>query len=78
MGFKGPIICTPATKDLCNIMLADSAHIQENDLRFVNKRRIKRGEAPLQPLYTVKDAENCLHQFKCVKYNTPYQVCRGC
>ena len=77
MGFKGPIICTPATKDLCSIMLADSAHIQENDLRFVNKRRIKRGEAPLQPLYTVKDAENCLHQFRCVKYNTSYQVCDG-
>jgi metallo-beta-lactamase family protein len=77
MGFKGPIICTPATKDLCSIMLADSAHIQENDLRFVNKRRIKRGEDPLQPLYTVKDVENCLHQFRCVKYNTNYQVCEG-
>jgi len=77
MGFNGPIICTPATKDLCSIMLADSAHIQENDLRFVNKRRIKRGEAPLQPLYTVKDVENCLHQFKSVKYNTSYQVCDG-
>jgi len=77
MGFKGPIICTPATKDLCGIMLADSAHIQENDLRFVNKRRIKRGETPLQPLYTVKDVENCMHQFTCVKYNSPYQVCDG-
>jgi metallo-beta-lactamase family protein len=77
MGFKGTIICTPATKDLCSIMLADSAHIQENDLRFINKRRIKRGEVPLQPLYTLKDVENCLLQFKCVKYNTSYQFCDG-
>ncbi len=76
-GFTGSIICTPATKDLCSIMLADSAHIQENDLRFVNKRRIKRGETPLQPLYTVKDAENCIHQFVSVKYNTKYKVCNG-
>ena len=40
-GFKGAIICTPATADLCEIMLSDSAHIQINDLKFINKRRIK-------------------------------------
>ena len=50
-GFKGPIVCTKATLDLCKIMLTDSAHIQENDVKFVNKRRIKRGEEPLKPLY---------------------------
>ena len=60
-GFKGPIICTPATSDLFKIMLLDSAHIQESDVRYLNKRRMKKGEDLLKPIYTVKDVENCLH-----------------
>ena len=76
-GFKGPIICTPATKDLCNIMLADSAHIQEHDLAFLNKRRQKRGQAPLKPLYDILDAEKCMKQFVGINYNTKYTVCEG-
>jgi len=76
-GFSGPIICTNATADLCKVMLVDSAHIQEGDLRFVNKRRIKRGEAPLQPLYNVHDAETSLTQLVKVKYNEEYMVCDG-
>lgn len=73
-GFKGPIVCTYATLDLCKIMLTDSAHIQENDVKFVNKRRIKRGEIPLKPLYTVKDVENCLPLFVGTSYNTKFEV----
>lgn len=76
-GFKGSIICTPATKDLCNIMLSDSAHIQEHDLAFLNKRRQKRGEAPLKPLYDILDAEKCITQFKTVSYDTKHTVCEG-
>ncbi len=73
-GFKGPIVCTKATLDLCKIMLTDSAHIQENDVKFVNKRRVKHGEAPLKPLYSVKDVEKCLSQFIGINYNTSYSV----
>ena len=73
-GFKGPIICTTATVDLCKIMLTDSAHIQENDVKFVNKRRMKRGEAPLKPLYSVKDVDKALTQFVGVDYNTKHSV----
>lgn len=73
-GFKGPILCTKATLDLCKIMLTDSAHIQENDVKFVNKRRIKRGEATLKPLYSVKDVEKALTQFIGVNYNTKHSV----
>ena len=73
-GFKGPIICTKATLDLCKIMLTDSAHIQENDVRFVNKRRIKRGEEPLKPLYSVKDVEKCLPLFIGINYNISHSV----
>lgn len=76
-GFTGPIICTPATADLCKVMLVDSAHIQEADLRFVNKRRLKRGEPPLKPLYNVNDAENCLAQLVKVQYEEKYTVCEG-
>ncbi|MGZ4054366.1 MAG: MBL fold metallo-hydrolase RNA specificity domain-containing protein [Bacteroidia bacterium] len=73
-GFRGPIICTPATADLCRIMLTDSAHIQENDIKFINKRRIKRGDEQLKPLYTVKDVEKCLPLFVSVPYDQFYSV----
>jgi metallo-beta-lactamase family protein len=76
-GFKGQIICTTATTDLCKIMLTDSAHIQENDMRFINKRRMKRGEEPLKPLYSIKEVEKALRLFVSVKYNTTYQVFEG-
>lgn len=76
-GFTGAIICTPATADLCKVMLSDSAHIQINDLRFVNKRRVKRGEEPLLPLYDIDDVEQCLTQIITVKYNQSFDVCKG-
>lgn len=68
-GFTGKIYATPATRDLCEIMLLDSAHIHENDMVFLNKRRAKMGKAPLKPLYTVKDATRCMKHF----YSVPYQ-----
>lgn len=73
-GFKGPIICTNATADLCKIMLLDSAHIQENDIRFLNKRRMKKGLETLKPLYGVSDVEKCLSLFKGISYNSSYKV----
>lgn len=76
-GFKGKIFCTYATKDLCKIMLADTAHIQENDLRFLNKRRIKKGEKPLKPLYDSTDVIDTLLQMQGVDYNTTVNVCEG-
>jgi len=76
-GFKGKIICTPATYDLCKIMLADSAHIQESDLKYINKRRIKRGEEPIKPIYTINDVDDALQKFITVNYNTKYNICKG-
>jgi metallo-beta-lactamase family protein len=55
MGFQGDIHCTLATADLINIMLLDAAHLQENDIRFVNKIREKHHEPPVEPLYTKED-----------------------
>jgi metallo-beta-lactamase family protein len=76
-GFSGPIFCTPATKDLTAVLLLDSAHIQEEDVRFVNKRRKRQGKPLLKPLYTTPDAENALSLFKAVEYGTWFNVIEG-
>jgi metallo-beta-lactamase family protein len=55
-GYMGPIYATPATAHLCDIMLRDSGHIHEQDIKYINKKRAKRGEPPLEPLYTEEDA----------------------
>lgn len=51
-GYSGPIYTTRASADLADIMLIDSAHVQESDAEFVNIKREKRGEPPIEPLYT--------------------------
>lgn len=55
-GFRGKIYCTPATFDLAKTLLEDSATIQRDDTRFLNKRRAKKGLPPIEPLYSVEDA----------------------
>lgn len=62
-GFEGNIFATRATADLASLMIADSAHIQESDAEFVNKKRKQRGEEPIEPLYTEADAENVISMF---------------
>ena len=76
-GFKGTIYATPATKDLCEIMLMDSAYIQEKDLERINKRRIKRKEEPFELLYNAEDVTNALAMFKTVDYETPFVIEEG-
>lgn len=76
-GFRGNILATHATRDLCQIMLADSAHIQEGDTGWLNKQRAKEGLPPVQALYDAKDAEKCLRQFVSVSYDRPVPVCEG-
>lgn len=68
-GFKGPIYATPATKELAGILLEDSAQIQRDDTRFINKRRAKQGLPPYEPLYDLEDAAQALEQFQTVNYN---------
>jgi metallo-beta-lactamase family protein len=68
-GYRGPIFATPATKDLCSIMLADSAYIQEADVRFVNKRKRSRGQDEISPLYNIDDANGCMELFEIVPYD---------
>jgi len=76
-GFKGTIYSTPATKDLCEIMLMDSAFIQEKDLERINKRRIGRNEEPYELLYNGEDVEAALTLFKTVEYETTFVIEEG-
>ena len=73
-GFKGKIYCTEATLDVCEILLMDSAHIHENDIRFINKRRKKKGLELINPLYTTKDAERCLKRFRSIPFNADFAI----
>jgi len=69
-GFTGDIFSTSATVDLCNLMLRDSAHIQEKDAEWLNK---KRGEK-VEPLYTLEDVEKAMRQFVGLQYLRPFTV----
>ncbi|MDN3514000.1 MAG: MBL fold metallo-hydrolase [Candidatus Brocadia sp.] len=62
-GFKGKIFATKATVDLCGVMLLDSAHIQERDTEWENKRRIRAGKSLIKPLYTVQEAADSISCF---------------
>lgn len=75
--YAGPIYATPATADLADIMLRDSGHIQEADAEFVNKRRRERREPPVEPLYTLADAEQVNQYFRPKSYNEPFVVVPG-
>lgn len=74
LGYRGPVWCTPATRDLAAIMLADSAKIQAEDARFVNKRSSK---GTVEPLYTIEDARAALQQFRTVPYDQPFCPASG-
>ncbi|MGC4036637.1 MAG: MBL fold metallo-hydrolase [Chitinophagaceae bacterium] len=76
-GFGGKIFCTPATKELTAILLEDSGEIQEDDVKFSNKRRAADGLPYLQPLYTVQDAKNCFGQFNEIEYDQWFPVIDG-
>ena len=73
-GYRGPIIATKATCDLCAIMLPDSGHIQEMENVWQNKKRARVGKPELPPLYTAQDAIDCLEIFKPVSYDEIIQL----
>lgn len=76
-GFNGLIYATSATVDLCQIMLRDSAHLQEKDIEWVNKKKAKKGEEPFEPLYSLDDVEKAMQQFVGVQYNRAIDLFPG-
>ncbi len=76
-GYAGPIHCTPATRDLCGIMLVDSAHIQTDDATFVSKKRARHKMPPVEPLYAIADAEKAVRQFVAADYDRPFEPVDG-
>ncbi len=76
-GFKGPVICTEATLELCRFMLPDSGGIQEADVRSRNRRAEQRGQEKVVPIYTRADAEAALDAFSTRPFDTWFDVAGG-
>ncbi len=73
-GFRGSVICTPATRDLCALLLADTAFIQALDVKWYNKKLHHRRGQRATPLYTVRDAEECMKLFITVDYDRRFYI----
>lgn len=67
-GYRGPIYTHRASRDLCSIMLRDSAHLQEADAEVENRKRARKGLKPVEPLYTQRDVERVMKQFEGIEY----------
>ena len=76
-GFKGKIFCTPATRELTAVLLEDSAGIQEDDIKYANKKRKALGQPFLKPLYTTDEARACMDQFQTVEYEQWFTIESG-
>ena len=73
-GYRNPIYATKATCDLCSIMLPDSGHIQEMEIEWKNRKRLRKGEKTLPPLYTAEEAAKSLEIFKPVEYDKLIEI----
>ncbi|WP_320129411.1 MBL fold metallo-hydrolase [uncultured Sphaerochaeta sp.] len=77
-GFKGKILSTSATADLCDIMLADSGHIQEMEAEWKNRKQKRAGKGAVEPLYTVKNAKEAMQFFQSCKYGEIVDLGHSC
>ena len=76
-GFRGEVYTTLATKKLCEIMLLDSAHIQEFEAKWRNRKAKRSGAGEYKPLYTCEDVKKALKQFVPCDYDKKYELCKG-
>lgn len=76
-GYRGPIYCTPATRDLLGVMLPDSGRLQEEEAEFRNRKEQRSRYHPALPLYTVADAHRCLEQLQGVGYHEAFEPAPG-
>ena len=77
MGYAGPVYGTPATLDMTGLILRDSARLQVADNERINRKRMRAGEPPEQPLYTSDDAEKILSQLRAVSYQQEFEAAPG-
>ena len=77
LGYEGPIYSTVATHRLCEIMLRDSAHIQEFEAQWRNRKAKRSGEEPYEPMYTMQDAERTLELFRSFGYGEEIELFEG-
>ncbi len=73
-GYNGKIYCTPQTEELAKVLLLDSAHIQEEDVRHINNRHSRQGKEPIEALYTEEDANNVFPLIVTIPYDQPTQI----
>ncbi|MDY4921111.1 MAG: MBL fold metallo-hydrolase [Phascolarctobacterium sp.] len=76
-GYQGPIYCTKSTEELCSILLPDSAHIQESDAEFSNRKGMRAGKKMVEPLFTVDDANRALKLFRIKDFGKPFSPIPG-
>jgi len=76
-GYRGPIFATSPTRDLCEVMLADSGEIQEGEVAFLNRRNQHRGRPLVEPIYTARDAKRTMELFERVKFEEIVEVAPG-
>ncbi len=76
-GFDGRVHATPATIELCDILLRDAAYLQEMEARRASKRRLRRGRQPVRPLYTASDVERLMPMFRQAPYDESVEVAPG-
>ena len=76
-GYKNPIYCTAPTRDLLEIMLLDSAHIQEMEAEWTNRKRLRTGGKTVQPLYSISNAENTVPLLSSIDYDTIFEPAPG-
>jgi metallo-beta-lactamase family protein len=73
-GFRGPIYAHPATVDLCRIMLRDAAYLNEKDTQWNNRKRLRKGLAPQEPLYTTRDVTATMRRFNALAYGEEKEI----
>ena len=77
-GYSGPIYATEATIDVARLILLDSVKVQDHDLKRDNRKRLRKGQSPLTPLFTEEDVHKVFDQFKAIPYNQKVDVAEGC
>ena len=76
-GFRGPVYARQSTVELCDAMLRDSCFLQMRDLEYVNKKRVKAGKVPFEPLYEESDVDALMKQFSPLHMHSPLEICPG-